>query len=117
MKRLRVYISGPITRGDRVANFAKACSVQQRLIELGFAPLNPMLTMMHPSAWQIPHDQWVASDLPWVEVADAVLRLPGDSDGADRECEHAERNRVPVFYSMLGLERWRCEVEVDHASI
>ena len=30
MRRLRVYLSGPITKGDRVANFAQACNFSQR---------------------------------------------------------------------------------------
>lgn len=102
-RRLRVYISGPITKGDRVANFAQAASVQQQLMEVGFAPLNPMLSMMHPAAWSIPHEQWIASDLPWVEAADAVLRLPGESTGADAECEHAIKYGIPIFNSITGL--------------
>ena len=43
MRRLRVYISGPITKGDKVHNFAKAAVAHELLIRRGFAPLNPML--------------------------------------------------------------------------
>jgi hypothetical protein len=102
-RRLRVYISGPITKGDRVENFSQAARVQRELMSLGFAPLNPMLSMMHPSAWSIPHDQWIASDLPWVEASDYVLRLPGDSTGADEECEHARKCGILIFKSILDL--------------
>lgn len=106
MNRLRIYISGPITKGDRVQNFAQACAAQQRLMEDGHAPLNPMLSMMHPSAWNIEHGVWLACDLPWVECADAVLRLPGDSAGADEECGHARVRGIPVFDSHEELNKW-----------
>jgi len=107
MSRLRVYISGPITKGDRVTNFARACEVHELLLRRGYAPLNPMLSMMHPSAWTIEHDVWVRADLPWVECAQAVYRLPGESTGADIECEHARLCNIPVLYSFDELERWR----------
>lgn len=107
MRRLRVYISGPITKGDRVANFAQACQAQQHLIELGFAPLNPMLSMMHPAAWSIDHGEWLAADLPWVEMADCVLRLPGESTGADAECERARQTNTPIFTSVSDLLDYR----------
>lgn len=106
-RRLRVYISGPITKGDRIANFAQACEAQTRLMQHGFAPLNPMLTMLHPAAWTIDHDQWIACDLPWVEAADAVLRLPGESTGADTECRHAMECGIPVARCVAALIAWR----------
>lgn len=79
------------------------------LIYHGFAPLNPMATMTLPFAWQddVTHDDWIASDLPWIEVADAVLRLPGESIGADIETEHAALYGVPVFTSIPDLAAWR----------
>lgn len=97
---LRVYISGPITKGDRIHNFAQAASAQRQLMNYGFATLNPMLSMMHPAADQIDYEKWLAGDLAWIEVADAVLRLPGESVGADRECGFAADNGVPVFHSI-----------------
>jgi len=95
--RPRVYISGPITKGNREANFQQAADAQKALIAAGFAVLNPMLTMRLPGAFDIGHDTWIANDLPWVAVADAVLRLPGESKGADIECEHALIQRNPTI--------------------
>jgi hypothetical protein len=109
--RPRIYISGPITRGDREANFQQAADAQKRLIAAGFAVLNPMLTMRLPGAFEIDHDTWIANDLPWVAVADAVLRLPGKSKGADIECEHALIHGVPVFYDEAELKRFFCELQ------
>lgn len=103
----RVYISGPITKGNRTENFAKAAHVQAALIGAGYATLNPMLTMMHPEAWTIPHNAWMENDLPWVEAANAVLRLPGESVGAELECEHARKHGIPIFDNIDDLDEWK----------
>ena len=111
--RLKVYISGPITRGCHIHNFSQAAEAQTQLIKAGFAPMNPMLSMMLPGAWNIPHEDWIEADLPWVACADAVLRLPGESTGAETECRHAIQHNIPVFrakeYSdyLKTLEEWR----------
>ena len=102
-RRPRVYISGPITKGDRRANFQQAADAHKTLMLAGFAVLNPMLTMRLPGAFVIPHDTWIANDLPWVAVADAILRLPGRSKGADIECEHALIHGIPVFHELRDL--------------
>jgi len=107
--RPKVYLSGPITKGDRDANFRQAADAHKALMAAGFAVLNPMLTMRLPGAFAIEHDTWIANDLPWVAVADAVLRLPGESKGADIECEHALIHGVPVFHDAVELKRFFSE--------
>jgi len=107
--RPRVYLSGPITKGDRDANFQQAADAQKTLIAAGFAVLNPMLTIRLPGAFDIDHDAWLANDLPWVAAADAVLRLPGKSKGADIECQHATIHSVPVFHDVAQLRRYFSE--------
>lgn len=103
MARARAYISGPITAGDRNHNFAQAAEAHTKLLLAGIAPLNPMLSMALPGAFDIPHHIWIAADLPWVEVAEAVLRLPGESKGADIECQFAEELGIPVFTDIEAL--------------
>ena len=95
--RTKVYLSGPITLGDREHNFQQACDAHKRLMAAGFAVMNPILTMQIPDCWDIPHDEWIAADLPWVAAADVVMRLPGESTGADEECEFAGIAGVPVY--------------------
>jgi hypothetical protein len=74
----------------------------------GFAPFNPMRSMVLPFAWQpdMPHNLWIECDLPWVDVADAVLRLPGYSVGADAELKYAMEKGIPVFFGIDQLEAW-----------
>lgn len=101
--RPKIYLSGPITKGDREANFTQACDMQRLLMARGMAVLNPMLSMKMPGAWDIDHVAWIDNDLPWVSAADAVLRLPGESTGADVETAHAMAHGVPVFTSAFDL--------------
>lgn len=106
----RVYLSGPITKGNRTTNFAMSCEAHRLLLDDGHAVLNPMLSMMHPDAANITWDQWIVSDLKFVEVCDMVVRLPGESKGADTEVLHAEKHgvsivlahQVPYLGEMLG---------------
>ena len=69
------------------------------------APLNPMRSMIMPHAWdgELPHSVWLECDLPWVSVCDAVYRLPGESAGAEEECRFADREGIPVFYTLDAL--------------
>ena len=52
--------------------------------------------MVHPEDYET----WMKLDFIWVESCDALLRLPGESPGADREVKHAITLGIPVFYSM-----------------
>lgn len=103
--RPKVYLSGPITRGDREHNFRQAAKAQYALMAAGCAVHNPMLTMRLDYAWDVPHDVWVQNDLPFIadgrgHHSDAVLRLPGQSEGADVECAHAALHGVPVRHTV-----------------
>ena len=122
----RVYICGPISRGDLAHNIQQANRAMLELMQARLAPFNPMLTCFaggdlereryadgrilgeaHASGGgefrKMPHSAWIAVDLAWVEVADAVLRLPGESVGADLEVEHARKHNVPAYFSIHDL--------------
>ncbi len=101
-RRPRVYISGPMTIGDWEANIRVAEAAALELIQAGFAVLCPQLTGRMTGHETIGHDEWIANDLPWVEVADAVLRLSGVSAGGDRECRAATFCSVPIYYYDTG---------------
>lgn len=94
-----IYISGPITQGDRINHLAAFHHAHRELLRLRLAVINPGLTMLLPFAWDgtITHQDWVDADLPLVGKSDAVLRLRGASGGADAECDWAAMNNIPVF--------------------
>ncbi len=92
----RIYLSGPITKGNRSLSFYQACEAQRRLMLDGYAVLNPMLSMAHPDGANIEWQTWIDSDLAWVSVSDMVCRLPGESAGAEIECEYARSRGIEV---------------------
>jgi len=94
--RKRVYFSGPITRGDRNENFAQAAKAQIALMQAGFTTYNPMLSMANFANEECDWETWIECDLEWVALSHLVLRLPGDSVGAERECDFARSRQIPV---------------------
>lgn len=123
LPRLRVYIAGPISCGPLAENINRATAAFVVLAKAGLAPFCP-----HWSAFSSPctdiggnrvaavgtvagnpsmaHADWIGVDLPWVAASDAVLRLPGDSVGADAEVAHAIRHSVPIFHNTGDVLAW-----------
>lgn len=104
---MRVYISGPLTKGDVLQNLRNAENVAAAIIDLGHDPFIPHLTQYVHTRHPKPYETWMRVDLAWVEVADCVLRLPGASAGADRECARAEQLGIPVFHFLTEIEEWQ----------
>lgn len=104
--RTRVYVSGPLTSsGVPTENVQRAVDIGRELIAMGYAPLIPQLTYHVDPDAEIEHAVWMDVDLPWVGVADVVLRLAGASRGADIECAEALRLGIPVVYER-GNAQW-----------
>lgn len=109
---MRVYVAGPISNGESgkmgyqavVDNVRAAIIVGDELADLGYSPFVPHLTHFWNLIMPRPYQSWLEIDDEWVKVSDAVLRLPGDSKGADREVALARKHRIPVFYSVEELE-------------
>lgn len=122
MRRLRVYVAGPISRGDLAENVNRAGYAFRRLAGAGLAPLCPHWSVYSGGAVTdaygnvtaratangngMTHGEWLAVDLAWVAVADAVLRLPGESAGADEEVRFAIMAGIPVFTSVEHVVKW-----------
>lgn len=106
----KVYIAGPYTKGDVAENVSSAIEMGTIIADMGGAPFVPHLThfwhMMHPRGWEF----WMQQDEAWLRVCDAVLRLPGDSVGADREVELAEQLGLAVFTDHMALLDWMKKV-------
>ncbi len=92
-----IYVAGPYTGGDPVINTRKAIEAGELLRGMGFVPFIPHLSMI----WHLvePHDVafWYEYDNAWVERCDGLIRLPGESKGADAEVKLALELGMPVF--------------------
>lgn len=95
--RKRIYIAGPMSQGDKLANLNQALVAYRELLQKGYAPLCPQLAFFVDTLLPFDWQTWIDADLPWVSVADAVLRLPGASEGADAEVRTANAAGTPVF--------------------
>lgn len=101
---MRVYIAGPYTRGDVAVNVRTAILAGQRVLDAGHFPYIPHLTHFWHLLLPGSYERWIAMDLEWVRACHALVRLPGDSPGADGEVAHAQAHGIPVF---MGVEAWQ----------
>lgn len=111
MKKVKLYVSGPYTKGDQFINTRNAILASDELMEAGVVAFCPHLSAywntLKPHTWQ----EWMDYDLVWVEACDALLRLPGESKGADIEVDKAKELGLPVFYSIEEAIKWAQEKE------
>ena len=117
--RKRIYVAGAINADncdDVFDNLRKGTrNSLDVLLNEYFSPFNPFLGFMYRL---VATDEEVEglrkkgvfydADLAWLEVADAVLVTPGseNSIGVTLEIEFADRNHIPVFYSLDELTKW-----------
>lgn len=102
-KKISVYLASAYTKGDVAQNINKAICIADILAEGGFAPYIPTLThfwhLVSPHPWEF----WIDYDAELLPMFDCVLRIPGESVGADREVMQAIELGIPVFYTISDL--------------
>jgi hypothetical protein len=99
-----IYIAGPYSNGDTVLNVRNAITAAEELIKLELIPYIPHLTMFWHLVTPDDYGFWLNYDLNWLSKCDGLLRLPGESKGADKEVEYAKEANIPVYYSIEELE-------------
>ena len=111
MKRL-IYVAGPISKGDIVENVMNAHEAGLALLRAGYAVIVPHGSVfwgnqMRDEAFAAEafpggttHAAWMGCDLEIVRRCDCLLRLPGESAGADLEEATARRHGLPVYLSV-----------------
>ena len=108
---MRIYVAGPMSIGDMESNIRQAINAADWLIKLGHVPFVPHLThfwnLMSPHSWET----WLKIDESWLLVCDCLVRLPGESRGADREVAFCEANNIPVY---VGMEALMDALNLDH---
>ena len=105
-EKIRVYVAGPLTKGDTLKNISTAIHAGNDLLKRGFIPFIPHLN----SLWEIvcsehPVSTWLEYDKQWIRACHALLRLEGESPGADGEVEFCNERNIPVFHRISDIER------------
>lgn len=96
---IKVYIASPYTLGDVAVNVKTQLDMANILMDKGFVPFTPLYSHFQHMAHPRPYTDWIEIDKVWVLICDCVLRLDGESKGADGEVEIGKNNNKPIFYS------------------
>lgn len=88
--RPMLYVAGPYTRPDPVENTHRAARFATIVYDAGtYVPMVPHLSLLWHMVTPRGVDHWYELDLHQMSHCDAIVRLPGESTGADREMEQA----------------------------
>ncbi len=99
MPKLWVYVSGPYTKDDPVVNTRAALDAGTLILNAGHVPIIPHLSLLWHLIYPRPWGDWIEYDLELIKRCDVLVRLPGESRGADLEVAFAERLQIPIIFS------------------
>lgn len=101
-----VYLAAAYSHPDPVENTHSAIRAGLNLYDTGLCGvIIPHVTLAAHLVAPRPVDYWYRFDLDQLAACDALLRLPGDSTGADKEVAYATEHGIPVFRTRVGLLR------------
>lgn len=106
--KLRVYIAGPLTIGPRPENIHNAVMAASKIREAGCMPFIPHLFELWDMIDPHHYEFWMEMDFAWIDVCHILVRLPGESSGADREVSYAQNRGIAVFFGLASFLSW-CE--------
>ncbi len=112
-----IYISCPYTKGDVAANVRRSIFASEKVIACGHLPYNPLLSHFHHLISPQGYEYWMDLDLKLIYKMDLVIRLSGESSGADRECELATRLGIKVIeisdWELIPFKLWSNGIAVQ----
>lgn len=111
-----VYVAGPIT-GDPFGCVRQSMYAWESLRAAGCVPICPQWSVIAEMVEPQDYERWLEYDFDLIRRSDALLRLDGDSPGADREVDFARTIGVPVFFEAPNpshefaafMKAWRAE--------
>ncbi len=109
MAKPKVYVAGPYTKPDPCINTHNAIQAGEALWAAGLVPFVPHLTHFWHTMAPHPYQDWLEYDIEWLLMCDVVLRLPGESSGADVEVKIAQERGIPVFDSLEAVLNFATE--------
>lgn len=102
-----VYVASPYTKGDNFVNVQRQIEVGNKLIDFGIIPYLPLVGSAYLHAQKERHfSEWLGMDFNIIMKCDAILRLSGESSGADMEERFANTIKKPVFYTVEAVVKY-----------
>jgi len=120
MKKIVVYVAGPLSNGgtcdnDEIErNIKNTCHTASMLLEMGFSPIVPHLTHYWHLLYPNDYEKWLELGVDIMLRCDCVFRMDGESAGADVEVDAAVKDGMPVFTSIPDMCEWRLLQEPPH---
>lgn len=107
-----LYMAGPYTNPDPVANTHAVCKAAMHVYEqTQWCPVVPHLSLLWHAVTPRHEVHWYEYDLHLLRKCDAIVRLPGASVGADNEIVFARNHGIEIvsFESLPieAIEAWR----------
>lgn len=95
----KIYIASPYTKGDVAVNVHQSIRLCDYISSYYHVHVKcPLLTHFWHLLYPRPYEFWLAYDLVELEECDALVRMIGESDGADKEVLHAAKLGLPIFH-------------------
>jgi len=106
LRRKLIYIASPYTTGDKDHNVFRQIAAAEQISTIGAIPYIPLLSHYWDEVYSHDWEFWIDICKEMVLRCDALIRLPGESRGADIEVDFALQNNIPVFHSFERLTWW-----------
>jgi hypothetical protein len=94
---MKIYIAGPFSKGSTSSNIREAVKVADYLLHRGHCPFVPHLAHLWDMIIPLAYADALKWDFEWLEKCDAIVRIPGESPGADLEIDMAKGLRLKLF--------------------
>lgn len=98
MKKIKIYLASPYSKGDVGANVHNHYRVADYLSNQGFHVKTPLSSHLWHLIIPRPYEFWMEYDFVELEECDAVVRVDGESSGADREVLYATDLGLPIHH-------------------
>jgi hypothetical protein len=107
-KKQLVYVASPYTNSSRAiqeTNLVIGMNACEEIWKSGrFIPYFTLLTHYYnKNHYSHEYEEWMEYCFQILSRCDVLLRLPGESSGADREVEFAKQNNIPIYYTLEDL--------------
>jgi hypothetical protein len=81
-----------------MTNAHSAIHIATALVDDGYTPFVPQTSILWEAITPKPWEWWIKYDLRVVGQCKLLLRIPGESKGADIECSHAKDLGIPIVF-------------------